>query len=501
MLGLPGPWAADACEAADSFTSKIGGLPDWPAGWEGPPNHLLRCSSCGQPLGLIAQVYAPLYLSGRPVEDRCLYVFGCAEPSCKAPPPSRWRVFRVQREPAPPRVGSADAGDADVAAHASVGLSPGAEGQVPPGAARWLAGDHQQPSASTAGSRQVSQTNGSATYSLGLHLEPPRQPENCHVSSSGGGTTASGWASEAAPTEPGNSSEGQADRWRAAEAGTGTGPSSAADGWAAPPKDWAATAWTEAAPDGEWRGAGGIASAAWGEEGCAADLPSLEELSASLASAGLAAANGSVPAGSSVAAATPPGQRVAGRERVFPCFYLYAEEEPPGGRPAGPGPRGAPDDVAACEPATSAAAKGSHAGESWEGEGYEYDQTVHADRAFLRFRKRLERSPEQCLRYSFRGPPLLAAAWSGGGVPACQLCGAARAFELQLMPPLLSFLHEAAERRPGRRHLDCLHWDWLTLLVFTCGAACLGPMEGTRCGGASGVLSWAEEVAICQFDA
>ncbi|KAK7410848.1 hypothetical protein VNO78_01996 [Psophocarpus tetragonolobus] len=83
LLGLPGPWAEDYREPADPYTTKIGGLPDWPL----PVNaDLLRCAACASQLCLVAQVYAPLS------QHRSLFVLGCVSPECG----TAWRVLRVQ---------------------------------------------------------------------------------------------------------------------------------------------------------------------------------------------------------------------------------------------------------------------------------------------------------------------------------------------------------------------------------------------------------------------
>ncbi|KAL1290808.1 hypothetical protein HN51_059327 [Arachis hypogaea] len=91
LLGMPGPWAHNHREPADPYTTKVGGLPDWPL-----PNHavdanLLHCGNCGTKLCLIAQVYAPLSIPNRSLQQRLLFLFGCLTPKCHS-----WRVLRLQ---------------------------------------------------------------------------------------------------------------------------------------------------------------------------------------------------------------------------------------------------------------------------------------------------------------------------------------------------------------------------------------------------------------------
>jgi len=93
-LGLPGPWAADYREKADHYTTKIGGVPDWPAGDMGIKPEMLQCSLCGAKLCLVAQVYAPVVKLN--IEERVIYVLVCPTPEC-GPKPQSWKVLRVQK--------------------------------------------------------------------------------------------------------------------------------------------------------------------------------------------------------------------------------------------------------------------------------------------------------------------------------------------------------------------------------------------------------------------
>ncbi|KAK7350847.1 hypothetical protein VNO77_09843 [Canavalia gladiata] len=86
LLGMPGPWANHYRELSDPYTTKIGGLPDWPFPKDAVNSELLRCATCGSKLCLVAQVYAPL------TQHRILFVLGCVSPQCG----NGWRVLRVQ---------------------------------------------------------------------------------------------------------------------------------------------------------------------------------------------------------------------------------------------------------------------------------------------------------------------------------------------------------------------------------------------------------------------
>ena len=128
---------------------------------------------------------------------------------------------------------------------------------------------------------------------------------------------------------------------------------------------------------------------------------------------------------------------------------------------------------------------------TWDGEGYEEDAVLAVegrkgvDQTFLKFMKKLQRIPDQCVRQG-RGGGML---WpsSSRNVPepgVCSHCGAARVFEYQLMAPTIAALEESADWLKEEGGEDAaverppVSWDWVTVAVFGCRRRCFEGSKG-----------------------
>lgn len=77
---------------------------------------------------------------------------------------------------------------------------------------------------------------------------------------------------------------------------------------------------------------------------------------------------------------------------VLPCFYIYYDKEQYRVKGAvGSSSNEFPLDKEMTD-------TGNYEEEKWDGEKYEYDKAIGADRTFLKFKKRLDAYPEQCFR-------------------------------------------------------------------------------------------------------
>jgi hypothetical protein len=49
IMGMHGPWEEEKCGSFDHYTTKIGGLPNWPMATKEINRDLLKCGVCGGP--------------------------------------------------------------------------------------------------------------------------------------------------------------------------------------------------------------------------------------------------------------------------------------------------------------------------------------------------------------------------------------------------------------------------------------------------------------------
>ncbi|GFN83102.1 programmed cell death protein 2-like [Plakobranchus ocellatus] len=121
-----------------------------------------------------------------------------------------------------------------------------------------------------------------------------------------------------------------------------------------------------------------------------------------------------------------------------------------------------------------------------DGENYEKSELRHGDRMFHKFLKRLQRCPQQCVRYDRGGDPLLVNDIRDVLIDCCPVCGGERVFELQMLPALIPQL------QPTDADVD-VDVDFSTVLIFTCSNNCWP----SRCDSDLHLL---EEAVILQVD-
>jgi len=103
--------------------------------------------------------------------------------------------------------------------------------------------------------------------------------------------------------------------------------------------------------------------------------------------------------------------------------------------------------------------------EIWGKEKYE---NLDTDKIFTKFHKRIQRSPEQCIRYCFGGKPLWISSVIPTSIPNCQNCNAPRIFELELLPTLISLGLKFHNKKSSSKEKI----EFGTVTVFSCSKSC-----------------------------
>jgi len=94
-------------------------------------------------------------------------------------------------------------------------------------------------------------------------------------------------------------------------------------------------------------------------------------------------------------------------------------------------------------------------------------ESQKVDETFAHFRERIDREPEQVIRYDIGKTPLWvssANAATQGNIPRCPACGSERQFEFQVLPQMINYLGVETT-------MDSI--DFGTLCVYTCARNCV----------------------------
>ena len=98
---------------------------------------------------------------------------------------------------------------------------------------------------------------------------------------------------------------------------------------------------------------------------------------------------------------------------------------------------------------------------------------IKMDKKYTKFRKIIQSSPDQIIRYQRTSDPL----WISSknipeikDIPNCQFCGSRRTFEFQIMPQMLNNLCLDGPSQDAASVSDGV--DWGVLCVYTCNGSC-----------------------------
>lgn len=103
--------------------------------------------------------------------------------------------------------------------------------------------------------------------------------------------------------------------------------------------------------------------------------------------------------------------------------------------------------------------------------------TADQDKHYIRFLTRVALAKDQVLRYGrWQDPSSVLWVHSSmvladdTAIPPCPRCGAARKFEFQVLPQLLSYLH--VDQASSLQQIGEKSCEWGTLVVYTCTSSC-----------------------------